>query len=100
MHALLAMVGLPDLPLLLLILMLAIIGLAVLLFGWICDLTLGTAAFGTLMNSLIVLVGAFAGTWLWLRYGFPTRFDPTALRAGIAVGSGLLLVLVLAMALP
>jgi uncharacterized membrane protein YeaQ/YmgE (transglycosylase-associated protein family) len=100
MHTLLTMVGLPDLSLLPLVLLLAMIGLAILLFGWIADLLLGSAAFGTLLNSVIVLVGAFAGTWLWQRYGFPTRFDPLAVRAAVATGSGLLLVLLLAVTLP
>lgn len=100
MHALLTMVGLPDLTIAPLILLLAIIGLAVLLFGWIADLLLGTAAFGTMMNSLIVLAGALAGAWLWHRYGFPTRFDPSAVRAAIAAGSGLFLVLLLSIVMP
>lgn len=100
MHTLLTMVGLPEPPLPSLIIMLAIIALAALLFGWIADLLMGDAAFGTLLNSAIVLAGAFAGAWLWQRYGVPTHLDASAVKAAIAVGSGLFSVLVLAMILP
>ncbi|TAJ30095.1 hypothetical protein [Bosea sp. (in: a-proteobacteria)] len=80
--------------------MLAILSLAVLLFGWIADLLLGSAAFGTLMNSMIVLVGAFAGAWLWQRYGVPTRFPAEVVRTVIATGSGLLLLIGMAVIRP
>lgn len=100
MQAVFTMIGLPSMPLLSMILVTAILVLGGLLFGWICDLLLGPAAFGAVMNTIIVLVGAFAGAWLWQRFGFPTRFDPAAVKAAIAVGSGLLLVLVLAMTMP
>lgn len=100
MHTVFALVGLPDLAPLPMTLLLAIIALGVLMFGWICDLLLGPAAFGTIMNSLIMLVGAFVGAWLWQRYGFPTRFDPVAVKASVAVGTGMALVLGLAMVVP
>lgn len=100
MQTLLTMVGLPMPAFPSLILMLTIVVLACLLFGWIADLLLGPAAFGTLVNTVIVLVGGFLGAWLWHRYGVPTRFDATAVQAGVAVGSGLMLVLVLAMVMP
>ena len=100
MHTVLTMVGLPEPPLPFLILMLAILSLAVLLFGWIADLLLGSAAFGTLVNSMIVLVGAFAGAWLWQRYGVPTRFPAEVVRTVIATGSGLLLLIGMAVIRP
>lgn len=100
MYTLLSMVGLPEPQLPSLILMLVLIGLSALLLGWISDLILGQAAFGIFLNSLIVLVGAFLGAWLWQRYGVPTRLDPAALKAGIALGSGLISLLVLSMVLP
>jgi peptidoglycan/LPS O-acetylase OafA/YrhL len=100
MRALLTIVGLPDLPLLSLILVVVLILLAALMFGWIADLLLGENAYGTGFNAGIILIGAFVGAWLWHRYGFPTRFDPAAVKAGIATGSGLLLLLVLAVLRP
>ncbi|WP_420100575.1 hypothetical protein [Bosea sp. (in: a-proteobacteria)] len=100
MQAVFTMIGLPSLPLLSMILVTAILVLGGLLFGWICDLLLGQAAFGTVMNTIIMLIGAFAGAWLWHRFGVPTRFDPSVIKASVATASGLLLVLVLAMTVP
>ncbi|WP_089176062.1 hypothetical protein [Bosea sp. AS-1] len=96
MRALLMMVGFPDLPLLSLILVLTMIVLGALMFGWIADLLLNASAFGTGLNAGIILIGAFCGAWLWNRYGVHTPFDPDAMRAGVATASGLLLLLVLA----
>ena len=96
MRSLLMMVGLPELPLLSLILVVTMIVLGALLFGWISDLLLGDGGFGIMFNAGIVLIGALVGAWLWHRFGVPTRFDPAALRAAIAVGSGLLLLVVTA----
>lgn len=100
MRGLLTMIGLPELPTLSLILVLVMIVLGAMLLGWIADLLLGENAFGTGFNAGIILLGAFGGAWLWHRYGFPMRFDPEAVRAGIATGSGLLLLLVLAVVRP
>lgn len=98
MRDLLMTVGLPELPLLSLVLVLTMIGLGVLMFGWIADLLLGENAFGVAFNAGIILAGAFGGAWLWHRYGVATRFDPEALRAAIAAAAGLALLLVLAVA--
>ncbi|MBN9456472.1 MAG: hypothetical protein J0I54_07580 [Bosea sp.] len=100
MRSLLMMVGLPDLPLLSVMLVVTMIVLAALLFGWISDLLLGDGGFGVTFNAGLALVGAFVGTWLWHRFGFPTRFDANALRAGIAAASGLALLLVAAVLRP
>jgi uncharacterized membrane protein YeaQ/YmgE (transglycosylase-associated protein family) len=93
MRALLTMVGIPDLPTVSLLLVLTMIVLGAMMFGWVADLLLGEAAFGTGFNTGLILLGAFCGAWLWHRYGFPTRFNPEAVRAGVATGSGLLLLL-------
>ncbi len=100
MRDLLMMVGLPDLSLLPLMLLLAIIGLGALMFGWISDALLNDSSFGVSFNTGLILIGAFTGAWLWHRYGFPTRFDPEAVRAAVATGSGLLLLLFLAVVRP
>ncbi|MBN9450451.1 MAG: hypothetical protein J0I42_00745 [Bosea sp.] len=94
------MVGLPDLPLLSLILVVTMIVLGAMLLGWFADLLLDNSAFGVMINTGIMLVGAFAGAWLWHRYGVPTRFPAEALRAAIATGSGLLLLITLAVFRP
>jgi uncharacterized membrane protein YeaQ/YmgE (transglycosylase-associated protein family) len=95
MRSLLLMVGLPDLPLFSLILVTAMIVVAALLFGWISDMLLGDGGFGIMFNAAWVLIGGFLGAWAWHRFGFPTRINPDALRAAIALASGLgLLVLV------
>lgn len=91
MRSLLMMVGLPDLPLLSVILIVSMIVLTALLFGWISDMLLGDGGFGVMFNAALIVVGAFVGAWLWHRFGVPTRFDPSALRAAIAIASGLAL---------
>jgi uncharacterized membrane protein YeaQ/YmgE (transglycosylase-associated protein family) len=95
MPGLLKMVGLPDLPTLS-----VVIVLSAMLIGWLADLLLDEAGFGVMLNTGITLVGAFTGAWLWQRYGIPTRFPAEALRALIATGSGLLLLISLAVVRP
>ena len=100
MRGLLMMVGLPDMPLLSLILVVTMIVLGAMMFGWFADLLLDDGGFGTMFNAGILLVGAFAGAWLWHRYGIPTRFPAEAVRALVATGSGLLLLITLAVFRP
>ena len=100
MRGLLMMVGLPDLPLLSLILVVTMIVLGAMMFGWLADLLLDDGGFGVMFNTGILLVGAFTGAWLWHRYGIPTRFPAEAVRALIATGSGLLLLISLAVIRP
>ena len=100
MHELLMMVGLPNLPLSSLMLVVTMIVLAAMLFGWISDMLLGSAGFGVMFNTGLVLIGGFLGAWLWHRFGLQTRFDANAMRAAIATGSGLLLLVVAAVFRP
>ncbi|WP_293808388.1 hypothetical protein [uncultured Bosea sp.] len=100
MPGLLKMVGLPDMPLLSVMLVITMIMLGAALLGWLADLLLDDSGFGTMFNTGILLVGAFIGAWLWHRYGVPTRFPAEAVRAAIATGSGLLLLISLAVIRP
>ena len=100
MPGLLKLVGLPDMSMLSAIIVMAMIWLSALLIGWLADLLLDNAGFGVMFNAGIVLVGAFAGAWLWHRYGIPTRFPAEAVRAAIATGSGLLLLIGMAVIRP
>lgn len=100
MPGLLKIVGLPDMPMLSAIIIMVMIWLSALLIGWLADLLLDDGGFGVMFNTGIVLVGAFAGAWLWHRYGIPTRFPAEILRAVIAAGSGLLLLIGMAVIRP
>ncbi len=100
MPGLLKMVGVPDMPTLSVVLVIVMIVLSALLIGWLADLLLDEAGYGTMFNAGIMLVGAFGGAWLWHRYGIPTRFPAEALRALIATGSGLLLLITMAVIRP
>lgn len=100
MRGLLMMAGLPELPLVSLVLVVTMIVLAALLFGWISDMLLGDGGFGIMINAGLIVIGAFIGAWLWNRYGVPTRFNPDALRAALAIASGLLLMVVAAVFRP
>ncbi|WP_336813582.1 hypothetical protein [Bosea sp. MMO-172] len=81
-------------------LLVTMIVLGAMLLGWFGDVLLKDAGFGVMFNTGILLLGAFAGAWLWNRYGIPTRFPAEAVRAGIATGSGLLLLIGLAVIRP
>ncbi|MCU4181976.1 hypothetical protein [Bosea sp. BH3] len=100
MRSLLMMVGMPDLPLLSIIIVCSMIVLTALLFGWISDMLMGDGGFGITLNAALVLIGAFLGAWAWQRFGVPTRLDPNALRAAIALGSGLVLLVAAAVLRP
>jgi uncharacterized membrane protein YeaQ/YmgE (transglycosylase-associated protein family) len=100
MGSLLMMVGLPDMSTLSVTLVVTMIVLGALTFGWLADLLLGDASFGVMSNTGILLVGGFAGAWLWHRYGIPTRFPAEAVRALIATGSGLVALVGLAVFRP
>ncbi|MGX5733080.1 hypothetical protein [Bosea thiooxidans] len=89
MRSLLTMIGLPDLPFLSVILITVMIVLAALLFGWISDMLLGDGGFGIMFNAAWILIGGFLGAWAWHRFGIPTRIDPNALRAAVALACGL-----------
>lgn len=100
MRSLLTMIGLPDLPFLSVILITVMIVLAALLFGWISDMLMGDSGFGIMFNAAWILIGGFLGAWAWHRFGIQTRIDPNALRAAIALGSGLLLLIAAAIVRP
>ena len=100
MPGLLKLVVLPDMSMLSAIIVMAMIWLSALLIGWLADLLLDDGGFGVMFNAGIALVGAFAGAWLWHRYGIPTRFPAEAVRAAIATGSGLLLLIGMAVIRP
>jgi len=100
MRGLLMMIGLPDLPLMSVVIIIVMIVLGAMLCGWLADLLLDDSGFGVMFNTGIILVGAFTGAWLWHRYGVPTRFPAEAVRALIATGSGLLLLISLAVVRP
>ena len=100
MPGLLKMLGLPDMPMLSVFLLVTMIVLGAMLLGWFGDVLLKDAGFGVMFNTGILLVAAFTGAWLWHRYGIPTRFPAEALRAAIATGSGLLLLIGMAVIRP
>lgn len=98
MRALILMLGLPDMSTPQLIIFLAIVGVAVLLFGWISDMLLRDGAFGVIINGIIVLAGAIGGTLLWRKLDYVTTWrqlgyavgtNPAASSAIVALGAGL-----------
>lgn len=69
MRALLLTLGLPDVVLEWLLLLLAIIVLCAIAFGWLSDLVLDDGAFGVFLNAIIGLAAAALGAWAWRRFG-------------------------------
>jgi uncharacterized membrane protein YeaQ/YmgE (transglycosylase-associated protein family) len=98
MRALILMLGLPDMATPQLVVFLAIVGVAMLLFGWISDMLLGDGAFGIIVNGLLVLAGAILGTLLWRKLGYTIGTNPALTVSFVALGSGLALLVALSTA--
>ena len=95
MRALILMLGLPDMSTPQLVVFLSIVGVGVLLFGWMSDLLLRDGAFGIIINGLLVLAGAILGTLLWRKLGYTIGTNPAATISFVAMGSGLALLIVI-----
>lgn len=89
MRTLILMLGLPDMSTPQLAVFLALVGVGVLLFGWISDMLLRDGAFGIIINGLLVLTGAIVGTLIWRKLGYAIGTNPAATAAFVALGAGL-----------
>lgn len=90
----LLMLGLPDMSMDYLWVIVAIAVVAAAAIGWIADLILGDGAFGVMLNTLWLLVGAIIGLLLWRKFGFAVRMNVQAMKALVATGSGVMMLLV------
>ncbi len=95
MRTLISMLGMPDLPTAHLVVLVAIVAIAVLLFGWISDMLLRDGAFGIIVNGLLVLAGAILGTLLWRKLGYTIGTNPALTGSIVALASGLAFLIVL-----
>ncbi|AOG04197.1 MULTISPECIES: hypothetical protein [unclassified Bosea (in: a-proteobacteria)] len=104
MRTLILMLGLPDMSTPQLVVFLAIVGVGVLLFGWISDMLLRDGAFGIILNGLIILAGAVGGTLIWRKLDYATTWrhlgyaigaNPAATTAFVALGAGLATLIIL-----
>ncbi|MDP3258215.1 MAG: hypothetical protein Q8S58_02625 [Bosea sp. (in: a-proteobacteria)] len=95
MRTLILMLGLPDMSTPQLVLFLAIVGVTLLLFGWISDLLLRDGAFGIILNGFIVIGGAVLGTLAWRKLGYAIGTNPALTTSLVALGSGLALLILL-----
>jgi uncharacterized membrane protein YeaQ/YmgE (transglycosylase-associated protein family) len=93
MDVLLQMFGLPYMPTYQLVIFLALIAVALLLFGWIADMTLGNSGYGVMLNGLVMLVGAVGGVLLWRKLGYRLNMHPQAATAVVATASGMVMLL-------
>ena len=89
MRALLLMLGLGDMPMPLLIMIVAITLACMFALGWIADAILDDGAFGVFLNAFILVVGAMVGAMLWRRFGHGPGTVPLQTLAFVAVSSGL-----------
>ncbi len=104
MRTLILMLGLPDMSTPQLVVFLAIVGVGVLLFGWISDMLLRDGAFGIILNGLIILAGAVGGALIWRKLDYATTWrhlgyaigsNPALTTSLVALGSGLALLIAL-----
>jgi uncharacterized membrane protein YeaQ/YmgE (transglycosylase-associated protein family) len=94
-RTLILMLGLPDMSTPQLVLFMAIVGVTLLLFGWISDLLLRDGAFGIILNGFIVIGGAVLGTLAWRKLGYTIGTNPALTTSLVALGSGLALLIAL-----
>lgn len=97
MRTFLLAVGLPDVTIEWLFLVLAIIVLCAIAFGWLTDLILSDGAFGVFLNSVIGLAAAGFGAWAWQHFGMTAgdlRDVPKAAVAASSALAGLLLAVI------
>ena len=95
MRTLILMLGLPDMSTPQLVVFLAIVGVGLLLFGWISDMLLRDGAFGIILNGVIITGGAIGGTLLWRKLGYTIGTNPALTTSLVALGSGLALLILL-----
>ena len=94
MRALIQMLGLPDMATPQLVVFLAFVAVGVLLFGWIADILLRDGAFGVIINGLVILIGAIAGTLIWRHLGYTIGTNPAGTTSFVALASGLATIIV------
>lgn len=60
--------------------------------GWFCDHILGPAGFGAFGNWLLIILGAYAGMYLYNSYGFELHWNPLYTLI-VVIGSPLVLLI-------
>ncbi|MET3892908.1 putative membrane protein YeaQ/YmgE (transglycosylase-associated protein family) [Bosea sp. OAE506] len=95
MRALIQMLGLPDMPTPTLVIFLAVVAVALLLFGWLSDLLLRDGGFGIALNGSIGLTGAILGTLAWRKLGYTIGTNPALTTSVIALLASLGLLILL-----
>lgn len=97
MRAFLLALGLPDVTIEWLLLILAIIVLCAIAFGWLADMVLGDGGFGVVLNAFVGLGAAALGAWAWQHFGMTTgdlRHVPKAAVAASSAAAGLFLAVI------
>jgi hypothetical protein len=95
MRMLLSMVGIPDMPTLHMITLIALAVTSAIMLGWLADGILGDGGFGLVLNGVLLLAGAVIGAIVWRRTGYNVSIGQPAATA-LAAASSALTTLVLA----
>ena len=62
--------------------------------AWIADAILGDGAFGVLLNTTMLIVGAVIGTLLWRKFGYGAMALQAQTLALVATGSGIAMLII------
>lgn len=95
MRSLILMLGLPDMSTPQLVVFLAIVGVGVLLFGWLSDLLLRDGGLGIALNGAVGLTGAICSTLAWRKLGYTIGTNPALTTAVVALLGSLVLLILL-----
>lgn len=90
MRMLLSMVGLPEMPTLHMIVLIALAITCAVMLGWLADGILGDGGFGLFLNGMLLLAGAVIGAIVWRKTGYAiSGIGQPAATAVAAAGSAL-----------
>ena len=90
MRMLLSMVGIPDMPTLHMITLIALAVTSAIMLGWLADGILGDGGFGLVLNGMLLLAGAVIGAIVWRKTGYNVAIGQPAATALAAAGSALM----------
>jgi uncharacterized membrane protein YeaQ/YmgE (transglycosylase-associated protein family) len=88
------MLGLPDLAMSQMLLIVALVWACAFALAWIADAILGDGAFGVLLNTTMLIIGAVIGTLLWRKFSYGAMALQAQTLAFVATGSGIAMLII------
>lgn len=89
MRSFFLMLGLPELSMSQMLVIVALVWACAFALAWIADVILGDGAFGVLLNTGMLVVGAIIGALLWRKLGYGTMANLPQTLVLVASASGI-----------